>query len=150
LPGKTHGPRASRRHLSEGKSGSPLAEGKRVRSAGVNCERLIIQRTTGRGKQKANLVACWFVAVHKCSVSFKDGRGVVHSTDVLAETVMEAAALGLRSFREQGMLDDDGVFDVQVEVTTMTVHSVPITKLRAWLDSSSSDLKTQAVKARVR
>jgi hypothetical protein len=89
------------------------------------------------------------VAVRKCSVSFKDGRGVVHSTDVLAETVMEAAALGLRSFREQGMLDDDGVFDLRVEVTTITVHSVATTKLRAWLDSAG-DPKPQAVKARVR
>ncbi len=95
------------------------------------------------------MVACWSVAVRKCSVSFKDGRGVVHSTDVLAETVMEAAALGLRSFREQGMLDDDGVFDLRVEVTTITVHSVATTKLRAWLDSAG-DPKPQAVKARVR
>ena len=44
---------------------------------------------------------------------------------------MEAAALGLRSFREQGMLDDDGVFDLRVEVTTKTVHAVPLPKLRA-------------------
>lgn len=90
------------------------------------------------------------MAVRPCTVSFKDGRGIEHSTDVLAETVMEAAALGLRSFREQEMLDDDGVCDLRVEVVTKTVHVVPLLKLRAWLDSGSPDPKTKAIKARAR
>ena len=90
------------------------------------------------------------VAIRQCQVKFKDERGVEHSTEVLAETVMEAAALGLRSFREQGMLDDDGVFDLRVEVTTKTVHQVPLPKLRAWLGSNATNPKTQAIKARSR
>jgi hypothetical protein len=73
-----------------------------------------------------------------------------HATEVFAESVMEAAALGLRCFREQGMFDDAGVFDLRVEVTTTTVHAVPYAKLRAWLNSSGPDPKTQAVKTRVR
>ena len=79
------------------------------------------------------------MATRQCDVKFKDERGVEHSTNVLAETVMEAAALGLRSFREQGMLDDDSVFDLRVEVTTKTVHEVPFPKLRAWLDSNAHE-----------
>lgn len=90
------------------------------------------------------------VAVRSCAVSFKDGRGVEHSTEVLAETVMEAAALGLRCFREQGMIDDDGVCDLRVEVTTRTAHVVPVPRLKAWLDSGSVDPKTKAIKARAR
>ena len=76
------------------------------------------------------------MAVRSCTVSFKDGRGVEHSTEVLAETVMEAAALRLR-FREERMIDDDGVCDLRVEVTTRTAHVVPLLKLKSWLESGS-------------
>lgn len=88
--------------------------------------------------------------MRQCEVMFKDDRGVGHSTAVLAETVMEAAALGLRTFREQGVLDDDGVYDLRVEVTTRTVHVVPVAKLRAWLTSNSPSPKIQAIKVRSR
>ena len=73
-----------------------------------------------------------------------------HEAEVMAGSVLEAAAEGLRTFREQDVLDDDGVFDLRVEVTTKTVHSVPLAKLRAWLESNSPDPKTQALKARLR
>ncbi len=73
-----------------------------------------------------------------------------HSTQVLAETVIEAAALGLRYFREQSALDDEGVLDLRVEITTTTVHTVPITKLRAWLESGSMDPSTHLGKLRSR
>ena len=86
----------------------------------------------------------------RCQVSFTDGRGVSHSTEVLAGSVLEAAADALRQFRGQEMLDDDGVFELCVEVVTRTVHKVPLAKLRAWLDSNSPDPKTQALKARLR
>jgi len=47
---------------------------------------------------------------------------VEHTTDVLAETVIGSSAVRLRRFREEGMLDDQGVFDLRVEVTTRTEH----------------------------
>lgn len=90
------------------------------------------------------------MAVRDCKVSFCDVQGVQHCTRVLAETVLEAAALGLNVFREQGVLNDDSVYDLRVEVVTATVHKVPGLKLRAWLDSNSPDPKTAALKARLR
>lgn len=85
-----------------------------------------------------------------CEVNFTDGRGIRHSAEVLASTVMEAAALAVRNVREQGILDDHGVFDIRVEVVTRTVHSVSFAKLQAWLDSNAPDPKTQAIKNRLR
>jgi hypothetical protein len=37
------------------------------------------------------------------------------------------------------------VFDLCVEVTTHTVHKVPLAKLREWLDFNSPDPKAQAL-----
>ena len=88
--------------------------------------------------------------VRSCDVTFRDARGILHSTEVLAASVLEAAGLAIRAFREQAVLEDDAVFDLRVEVTTKTTHVVPIPKLKAWLESNSADPKTQAAKSRLR
>ena len=90
------------------------------------------------------------MAVRSCEVSFSDIRGVLHRTQVHAESVLEAAALGLRVFREQGVINDDGVFDLRVELVTRSTHIVPLAKLHAWLESNAADPKTQSLKARLR
>lgn len=48
------------------------------------------------------MLSSWPLAIRPCTVNFKDARGVEHSTEVLVETVMEVAALGLRCFRGAG------------------------------------------------
>lgn len=43
--------------------------------------------------------------VRSCSVSFKDSSGVRHSVEVTAETLFEAAALGLFLLRKDEWAD---------------------------------------------
>lgn len=90
------------------------------------------------------------MGVRKCVVSFEDGRGCRHSTEVLAASVLEAAAMGVRAIRDQGVSNDDATFDIRVEVQTTTFHQVSWTKLQQWLTSNAADPKEQAAKARVR
>lgn len=71
--------------------------------------------------------------IRECQVSFEDLRGVRHSVTVQASSVLEAAGLGLKRVREQQMLDDDLGFS---DVTTKTVHTVPIAKLREWREAN--------------
>ena len=88
--------------------------------------------------------------VRRCTVSFTDACGCRHETEVFAETVFEAAAVGIRAVREQEVLDDDSALDVCVEVHTTTRHRVAWAKVLRWLESNTPDPKQQARKARLR
>ena len=59
-------------------------------------------------------------------VSFVDTRGIRHSTTVHASSVLEAAAAGLKQIRETEMVEDDGVLELTVNLTTTTSHRVPL------------------------
>ena len=83
-------------------------------------------------------------------MSFIDTRGVRHSTAVHASSVLEAAAAGLKQIRETDMIEDDGVLELTVDITTTTSHRVSSSKLQAWLDSSGRDPREAAMKARLR
>jgi hypothetical protein len=74
-----------------------------------------------------------FVAIRDCQVSFSDPRGVRHRVTV------------------QDVLDtDDGFGDVTVEVSTTTVHTVPLHKPREWRDANSGSPREMARKANAR
>ena len=45
------------------------------------------------------------VALRTCTVSFSGTSGIRHSVDVTAESVFEAAALGVSALRESGWAD---------------------------------------------
>ncbi len=89
--------------------------------------------------------------VRSCRVSFSDTRGVTHSVEVHAETVLEAAALGVKTVRETGVLDDDeGALEITVEIQTLTRHTVPFSRVQAWLNGASRSPKERLLKERAR
>ena len=45
------------------------------------------------------------VSLRSCCVSFIDTRGIQHSVEVTAETLFEAAALGVALLRKHGWID---------------------------------------------
>jgi hypothetical protein len=90
------------------------------------------------------------MAVRECHVSFVDGRGVRHSVAVYAGSVLEAAAAGLKQMRETEMIEDEGVLDLTVDLTTTTSHKVPLSKLQAWLESGGRDPREAAAKTKLR
>jgi hypothetical protein len=90
------------------------------------------------------------MAFRECHVSFVDVRGVRHSVTVYASSVLEAAAAGVKQIRETEMIEDEGVLDLTVELTTTTSHKVPLSKLKAWLKSGGRDPREAASKNRLR
>lgn len=56
------------------------------------------------GEHMAKMLPCQAVPLRSCVVSFTDNRGVQHSVEVTAETLFEAAALGVALLRK-GRLD---------------------------------------------
>ena len=90
------------------------------------------------------------MALRHCEVSFIDGRGVRHAVEVHANSVLEAAALGVKTIRDMGVLDDDSAFDIVVEIRTTTRHQVAWQRVQAWLDSSSRSPKEKLLKESLR
>jgi hypothetical protein len=77
------------------------------------------------------------VSVQACTVSFVGPTGVRHAVEVTAESLYEAAILGLNLLRQAGWADPitpGTQLDVEVRHPA-TVHCVTVTQLRRWVDT---------------
>ena len=91
------------------------------------------------------------MALRECRVTFRDVRDIDHSVVVLAETTMDAAALGLKRIREQKFVTEDLADPVTVELVTSTQHKVSLKKVIDWMShAGGASLEEVALKARVR
>jgi hypothetical protein len=81
----------------------------------------------------------------------RDVRDIQHSVVVLAETTMDAAALGLKRIREQQFVVEDLADPVTVELVTSTQHKVSLKKVMEWIaHARGTSPQETALKARVR
>jgi hypothetical protein len=92
------------------------------------------------------------VPVRTCVVSFRSVPGVVHSIEVSAGSLYEAAALGLSLLRQDGWVAQVAPgtkLEVQVREPAIT-HVVSVAQIRRWCDgvTTSPDevLKRKRVK----
>jgi hypothetical protein len=89
----------------------------------------------------------------KCRVSFTDSQGIVHTVDVPASSLYEAAAFAIAEFRRCGFTDampgPATLLTVAVEAPA-TTHELPIHKFEAWLDSSAKSPADHVFKQRLR
>ena len=88
--------------------------------------------------------------VHSCTVSFEDSTGIRHSVQVSAQSVFEAAALALRTFRDAGITVGPGAMLEITSQTPVVTHAVSVTRVRTWLASNGRTPKEQALKGRLR
>jgi len=54
------------------------------------------------------MLPCRAVALRRCTVGFKSPTGISHFVDVEAETLYEAAGLGLARLKEDGWIEGLG------------------------------------------
>jgi hypothetical protein len=89
-----------------------------------------------------------------CTVSFSDSEGIRHSVVVTAATLFEAVALGVRAFREQGLLAECHVgtaTEISVEVRQPSVrHTISLARLERWIEAAGRSPKERLAKERVR
>ena len=92
------------------------------------------------------------VAPRACVVSFADSTGVQHRVEVTAETLYEAAALGLKLLREHGWASPIGpATRVEVRVSHPTItHEVTVLQLHKWSESTAVTPDERVRKDRVR
>ena len=80
------------------------------------------------------------LALRTCTVSFRGPSGIRHSVDVTAESVYEAAALGVSALRRDGWADALALgteLEVQVREPP-TCHRVTVHQIHRWCDGIAS------------
>ena len=84
-----------------------------------------------------------------CRVAYQDSDGIRHSVEVTAETLYEAAVLGMTTLRAAGWIDAP---NLTIEVTVKapeTTHSISSGVLAAWLSRSGKSPREQVLKSRL-
>jgi hypothetical protein len=80
------------------------------------------------------------MSVRLCSVSLTDLSGVRHTVEVSAESLLEAAALGLAALKGDDWTDGPGraaTLEITV-VEPIVKHSVPVARVIRWLDGATT------------
>ena len=76
------------------------------------------------------------VALRTCTVSFTGPSGIRHSVEVTAESIYEAAALGVSALRKSGWTDaiaPGTELEIQVREPA-TSHRLTVGQIRRWCD----------------
>ena len=76
------------------------------------------------------------VALRMCTVSFSGPSGIRHSVEVTAESVCEAAALGISALRLSGWADAVAL-GTELEVQAReppTCHQITVHQIHRWCD----------------
>jgi hypothetical protein len=80
------------------------------------------------------------VPLRVCTVSFKSATGISHSVDVEAETLYEAAGLGLARLKNDGWIEGLGP-GTRLEIAVRepaTIHSLTVQQLQKWVNGIPS------------
>ena len=87
-----------------------------------------------------------------CTVTVTDVRGSRHSVEILAESVFEAAALGLKLLRDDGWVDKPGpATRLEIQAKTPAVrHEVSVQQIQRWLEGSSISPNEMVRKAKLK
>jgi hypothetical protein len=92
------------------------------------------------------------VALRTCTVSFTGTSGVRHSVDVTAESVYEAAALGVSALRRNGWADAVALgteLEIQVREPP-TCHRITVHQIHRWCDGIATSPDETLKKAKLK
>jgi len=92
------------------------------------------------------------MAARPCTVTLTDPTGVRHSVDVTAESLFEAASLGLAAMNAEGWANTDGAaatLEVSV-VQTVVKHSVSVQQVLRWLDGVTISPEERVTRERLK
>ena len=92
------------------------------------------------------------MAAHPCIVSFKDMRGIRHSASVEAESLYEAAVLGIRRLNEDPWLEKIGPATVlEIEVRHPgTTHAISLQQVERWLAGATTNPNEASKKVKLK
>ena len=92
------------------------------------------------------------VADKLCAVSFKDARGIRHTIEVQADSLYEAAVLGIKALRANAWIEHLGpatVLDIEVR-EPVARHALSVQQLERWLDAAPASPNESVKKAKLK
>src|SRR3954468_38798 len=87
-----------------------------------------------------------------CAVSFKSPTGITHGVEVEAETLYEAAGLGLARLKQDGWIEGLGPgsrLEIQVREPA-TIHTLSVRQLHRWIEHAPKSPADVLRRARVK
>jgi hypothetical protein len=84
-----------------------------------------------------------------CIISYVDVEGLRHAVEVEAETLYEAAALAVRTFRQHDC-EPGELSKIEVEVRSSITHTITLKKIHSWLQGGARSPKEAVTKERLR
>ena len=92
------------------------------------------------------------MSLRVCSVGFKAATGISHFVEVEAETLYEAAALGLARLKADGWVEGLGPGTrLEIEVREpATHHSLTVSQLQKWINGTTSSPAETLKRSRLR
>ncbi len=84
-----------------------------------------------------------------CVVSYLDISGIRHTVEIEADSLYEAAALALHTFRQHNC--EPGVMGkLEVEIRSSVTHTLTVERLETWLKGGAKNPKEAVLKDRLR
>ena len=92
------------------------------------------------------------MALKHCRISFKDSNGIRHAAEVHADSLYEAAALGLKALKQSDWVETLGPGTrIDIEVLEPPVaHFLMLAQLQRWLDGVAGSPADLLKKKRLR
>lgn len=84
-----------------------------------------------------------------CIVSYLDTEGIRHTVEVQADSLYEAAVLGVKTLREHDCAPGD-ISKLEVEIRSSITHEITLKKVRQWLSGGAKSPKEAVTKERLR
>jgi hypothetical protein len=104
------------------------------------------------GRIKSEHATIPAMATRVCAVALTDAAGVKHSVEVKAETLFEAAALGLAAMKREEWVEGRGpgaTLEVSV-VQPVVTHSVSVQQVVRWLDGVTTSPRERVRRERLK
>jgi len=115
----------------------------------------LTSKTPGDAPRVANKIRTCYdsrVPLRICAVSFADVRGIRHTVEVQAESLFEAAILGVRTFRKDPWIEHVGpatVLDIEVRQPAAK-HAITMMQVERWLERASTSPNEGVKKAKLK
>jgi hypothetical protein len=84
-----------------------------------------------------------------CIVSFVDLEGLRHSVEVEAESLYEAAALAIKTFRQHNCAPGP-ITKLDVEIRSSVTHTVTLQRVQDWLETGPRSPRDFVLKERLK
>ena len=87
--------------------------------------------------------------VRCCHVSYLDSEGIRHAVEVQAESLYEAAVIGISKFRQHDCSPGIGSH-LEIEIRSSVVHTITVGKIQSWLEGGARSPNEAATKQRLK